>query len=672
MDYVVLARKLRPQRFQDLIGQELTARALRNAIRTNRLAHAYLFAGSRGVGKTSTARILTKAFNCLAPQDGEPCNVCEHCLEIGGNSSPDVFEIDAASNRGIDNIRELRENTKYAPAKCRYKTYIIDEVHMLTQESFNALLKTLEEPPPHVKFILATTHPHRIPETILSRCQRFDFARISLVRMTDYLERATAAEGLSLSRGALESIARNSAGGMRDALTMVDQVVAFAGPKPSDEDVLGLLRLLDHGAVRALFDAILGQDLNEALLGFDRIVGRGHELPQVLEALLREVKDLALYGTLGGENAYFADHLPETLRFFEQKKGAATLDQLQQVFHVLLDLEGQLRSSGHARACFEMALVKACRVQPLVGVPELLARARELLRPSSGGAGSAQARAALQPSPAVQSARPPLRPSPPARPAIAPAARAPVPAAEPASSRVQPATGTAEPASPMELARNTGQTPRGTASAARADGDEEPEPAPVQPAAAAPVPPPTVGALAAPTELPAPESDPAPPPSAGADEQDDPDQAAPCDDPRWLDLVQGVADKGKLLGARLRDAEVSAIAGQSVEAAMRGKPLSGQDQALLEAEGKRIFGAAFRLQWIDAKPEAYRAHRSIAGRKQWREDRARAKERAAAEADPAVQQVRRFFPSSKVVQVQLAESAGPARPGDPQPDPQQS
>lgn len=162
-----------------------------------------------------------------------------------------------------------------------------------------------------------------------------------------------------------------------------------------------------------------------------------------------------------------------------------------------------------------------------------------------------------------------------------------------------------------------------------------------------------------------------PPPSVGADEQDDPDQAAPCDDPRWLDLVQAAAEKGKLLGARLRDAEVSGIAGEAVEAAMRGRPLSAQDQALLETEGKRIFGAAFRMQWIDATPEAYRAHRSIAGRKQWREDRARAKERAAAEADPAVQQVRRFFPNSKVVQVQLAESAGPARPGDPPPDPQQ-
>ncbi|MCZ6627948.1 MAG: DNA polymerase III subunit gamma/tau, partial [SAR324 cluster bacterium] len=194
MDYVVLARKLRPMRFQDLVGQETVVRALKNAVRNGRTAHAYLFAGSRGVGKTSAARILTKAINCLNPQDGEPCNACGNCEEITRDASPDVHEIDAASNRGIDNIRELRENTKYTPAKCTYKTYIIDEVHMLTMESFNALLKTLEEPPPHIRFILATTAPHRIPETVLSRCQRFDFPRIGTQLIVDYLGGVTAAE----------------------------------------------------------------------------------------------------------------------------------------------------------------------------------------------------------------------------------------------------------------------------------------------------------------------------------------------------------------------------------------------------------------------------------------------------------------------------------------------
>ena len=190
MSYVVLARKLRPQRFSDLIGQEVIAQILQNAIRSNRVAHAFLFSGSRGVGKTSAARILTKALNCLEPDNVDPCNTCENCQEISSNASADVYEIDAASNRGIENIRELRENVKYAPARCRYKVYIIDEAHMLTLESFNALLKTLEEPPSHVKFILATTDPHKVPVTILSRCQRYDFQRIPLPRMLEFLSQA--------------------------------------------------------------------------------------------------------------------------------------------------------------------------------------------------------------------------------------------------------------------------------------------------------------------------------------------------------------------------------------------------------------------------------------------------------------------------------------------------
>ena len=629
MDYVVLARKLRPQRFQDLVGQELAARALRNAIRTGHLAHAFLFAGSRGVGKTSTARILTKAFNCLNPQDGEPCNACENCTEISANASPDVYEIDAASNRGIDNIRELRENTKYAPAKCAYKTYIIDEVHMLTQESFNALLKTLEEPPPHVKFILATTHPHRIPETILSRCQRFDFARIPLGKMVDYLEKATAAEGMTFTRTALQSIARNSAGGMRDALTAVDQVVSFAGKQPTDEDVLGLLSLLNQGEVQALLDAILSQSLDSALACFQRIVTQGHELHSVLEALLREVKDLTLYSALGRDNAYFADHLVETLDFYEERKASATADQLQQVFQVLLELEGQLRSSGHARACFEMALVKACRVQPLVGVPELLARARELLRGTPGPAAGRpegvqrpplprpRQPAATPPSASLASPRPVVRTAPPKP---QPPARAPAPARE-ADPDDDPEPERQSGANSAEVADGNGGTGQSEAS--------QPEPAP---------------------------------PEDSPDDGDHPTQTAPCDDPRWAALIQAVGSKAKLLAARLRDADVKRIEGDVVEATLRGKPLLAADQKTLETEGKTAFGAAFRVVWIDATSQGYVARRSVSGRKQWRDEFAKAEERAAAEADPAVQQARRFFPNSKIVDVKLIGTAAAGSP----------
>ena len=398
MDYLVLARRLRPARFSDLVGQDTVVRILRNAIRTDRVAHAFLFAGSRGVGKTSAARILAKVWNCLDPQDAEPCNACDNCLEIAQNASPDVYEIDAASNRGIDNIRELRENLKFAPAKCRYKTYIVDEVHMLTIESFNALLKTLEEPPAHVKFILATTNPHKIPETILSRCQRCDFSRIPLGTMTDYLVQVTEREGIAISRWALEAIARNAAGGMRDALTALDQVVAFCGNEVDDEQVHPILGMMDNRAVLGLLEAVLERKLEAALAAFSAITDHGHDLQVLLEALLREVKDLTLFAALGGDDPYFQDHPPDTLSFFKERAEGLNLDEAQQLFYLFLELEGQLKRSQFAAACFEMALVKACQVQSLVGVPDLLSQARRLLgesprhvsgAPPSGGGSSA-------------------------------------------------------------------------------------------------------------------------------------------------------------------------------------------------------------------------------------------------------------------------------------------
>ena len=257
MSYVVLARKLRPSRFDDLIGQETAAQTLRNAVLSDRVAHAFLFTGSRGVGKTSAARILTRAVNCLNPDNGDPCNRCENCTEISQNASADVIEIDAASNRGIENIRELRENANYVPAKCRYKIYIIDEAHMLTLESFNALLKTLEEPPPYVKFIFATTDPHKIPPTIISRCQRYDFLRISIKKMADFLETVVKNENLELSRQAIEMICRNSEGGMRDALTAIDQILSFTGTSATDQKVAQILGILESESRFAFIEALL-------------------------------------------------------------------------------------------------------------------------------------------------------------------------------------------------------------------------------------------------------------------------------------------------------------------------------------------------------------------------------------------------------------------------------
>src|SRR5262245_30409963 len=229
--YIVLARKWRPQSFEDIAGQEHITRTLQNAIRAKRIAHAYLFTGVRGVGKTTAARILAKALNCDGGPTATPCNKCPQCEEITQGNSIDVLEIDGASNRGIDEIRQIIENVRYQPAKCRFKIYIIDEVHQVTKDAFNALLKTLEEPPPSVKFILATTEPHRLPETILSRCQRYDFRRISLRELVARLGAIASSEGLKITDGALVLLAREADGSMRDAQSLLEQVLACAAPR---------------------------------------------------------------------------------------------------------------------------------------------------------------------------------------------------------------------------------------------------------------------------------------------------------------------------------------------------------------------------------------------------------------------------------------------------------
>ena len=393
MDYVVLARKLRPSRFEHLIGQDTLVQALKNAVRTGRIAHAFLFTGSRGVGKTSTARILTKAFNCENPADGEPCDACGNCIEIANNASPDVYEIDAASNRGIDNIRELRENTSYVPVKCTYKTYIIDEAHMLTKESFNALLKTLEEPPPHIKFILATTKPHDIPDTILSRCQRYDFLRVPVKMMTEFLTGVTGREGIEISAKALEAIARNALGGVRDALTALDQVISFAGNAPADDDVWRILGLTDNREVFTLLGAVLDKSLESALDAFYAVREKGHDVSVLLETLIETVKDFSLFHVLGESSAHFTGHPPDTLAFFKDSREKTTLDELQQLFYLWLEVEGQIKRSEFAQAAFEMGLAKACRVEPLVGVPELLAQVRRLIGEKQGASTGAPPRA---------------------------------------------------------------------------------------------------------------------------------------------------------------------------------------------------------------------------------------------------------------------------------------
>jgi len=372
MSYVVLARRLRPSRFEDLIGQETAAQTLRNAVLADRVAHAFLFSGSRGVGKTSAARILTRALNCQNPDNGDPCNSCENCVEINQNASPDVYEIDAASNRGIDNIRELRENVNYVPARCRYKVYIIDEAHMLTLESFNALLKTLEEPPSYVKFIFATTDPHKIPQTIISRCQRYDFLRIPIKTMADFLEKVVRNENLELSRRAIEMIARNSVGGMRDALTAIDQILSFSGTGASDQKVAQILGILDSESRFAFTEALLRKNEGEALRYFQELHEHGHDAHDILADLLQTIKTTALVRSLGTSPALFQDISVDDLEVFAALAKAVSADELQQIFRILLDLEEQMKRSAHTKICFEMAILQIASIEPLVGLPEII------------------------------------------------------------------------------------------------------------------------------------------------------------------------------------------------------------------------------------------------------------------------------------------------------------
>ncbi len=385
MSYVVLARKLRPSRFDDLIGQETTAQTLRNAVLSDRVAHAFLFTGSRGVGKTSAARILTRAVNCLNPDNGDPCNRCENCTEINQNASADVIEIDAASNRGIENIRELRENVNYVPAKCRYKIYIIDEAHMLTLESFNALLKTLEEPPPYVKFIFATTDPHKIPPTIISRCQRYDFLRISIKKMADFLETVVNNENFELSRKAIEMICRNSVGGMRDALTAIDQILSFTGTSVTDQKVAQILGILDSESRFAFIEALLEKKDGEAISYFQKLQEHGYDVNDILSDLLQTIKTIALVRTLGKDQALFQDIPANDLETFYTLSNIVSADELQQIFHILLELEEQMKRSAHTKICFEMAILQIASIDPLVGLPEIISEIQNIRKSKSAG-----------------------------------------------------------------------------------------------------------------------------------------------------------------------------------------------------------------------------------------------------------------------------------------------
>jgi DNA polymerase III subunit gamma/tau len=371
MSYQVIARKYRPQTFDEVVGQNAAAQTLRNAILQNRIAHAYLFAGARGVGKTSTARILAKALNCKLGPTVTPCNECPSCVEITAGNSMDVLEIDAASNRGIDEIRELRENVKYAAARDRYKVFIIDEVHMLTTEAFNALLKTLEEPPPQVAFILATTELHKVPSTILSRCQHFNFRAISYHEVLGQLKKIAAEEQIQISDEALNAIARASEGSMRDAQSQLDQIIAFCGNEIRDEQVRDLLGIVPQQMLEDFTNAIVQQDARTVLALIDQLVSSGLNLQHFVREMLGHFRNLLML-KIAGEDYKLIPLAPAEMGRAHQMAEHFSEEDLTRFFQILVAAEGEMRWSSQPRFHLEMALTRVLHAKRLVSIEELI------------------------------------------------------------------------------------------------------------------------------------------------------------------------------------------------------------------------------------------------------------------------------------------------------------
>jgi len=374
-EYVVVARRYRPQLFDELIGQEHVAKALSNAITTNRVGHAYLFTGARGVGKTSAARILAKALNCERGPAPVPCNECDICQSVSGGDDVDVLEIDGASNRGIDEIRQLRQNVNVRPSRARLKIYIIDEVHMLTREAFNALLKTLEEPPEHVKFIFCTTEATKIPVTILSRCQRFDFAGIVTGSIRRRLRQIVDAEGIEADDEALEVLARRAAGSMRDGQSLLEQLLSFSTEKITLDDVHGMLGTAGDERLDGLVGHLVDRNAAGVLADLDTAIGEGVDVALLLEQLFGYLRDCmaAAVGCQADSFLYASPSRGEEVLTTGKHLGLQTILAVMQILDQTLS---RMRFSTQARILAELALVRVCDLEDLDELPTVIARLR--------------------------------------------------------------------------------------------------------------------------------------------------------------------------------------------------------------------------------------------------------------------------------------------------------
>ena len=443
--YQVLARRARPQTFSEVVGQEHVTRTLVNAISSGRLAHAFVFSGMRGVGKTTTARILAKALNCERGPTPEPCSTCKSCVDIAEGRSIDVLEVDAASQTGIDATRELLETVKYQPASGRYRVYIIDEAHGLSKQAVDAFLKTLEEPPPHAKFILATTAPQKLTTTILSRCQRFDFRAVPGDTIVDTLAVMVKGEGMAADPEALAAIARESGGSLRDATSLLDQVLAFSDGQVDAASVGMALGLPDVAAVRQLFDAIVAHDPAAALEVIGRVVAQGTDLPRFAQDLLQRLRNLTVLAVAG--RGALADLTRHEIEDLTQAREGLNPEDLQRWFRILLGGSEEISRSPKPRLVLEMTVLRMAMQTPLVPLDQLVVRLETLERssrggpPGSGARAPGDSRAAAPPSPT--GVRPPAKTSP-DRPTGAPSApksRTATKAAPSGPTKAQPAAG---------------------------------------------------------------------------------------------------------------------------------------------------------------------------------------------------------------------------------------